>query len=99
MRKELRIDYSQLSRKPRPSGIEKVSVRGAIPLTRIIPISGHQRKIGWMAAYREVNILLGSQKQQLKLFLGVMLNERTASENRYPLIGCSAKCYIFVGLQ
>ena len=25
------------------------------PLTRIIPISGHQRKIGWMSAYRRVN--------------------------------------------
>lgn len=39
---------SRLARKRTPSGIGK-SVR--CPLTRIIPTSGRQRKIGWMSTY------------------------------------------------
>ena len=40
--------YSQLSGKRTPY------VSRGCPLTRIIPISGHHRKIGWMSAYGRV---------------------------------------------
>ena len=49
------LKYSQLSRKRTPSGIEKSLRWYSCPLTIIIPISGHERKIGWMSAYGRVN--------------------------------------------
>ena len=96
--------YSQLSRKRTPSGIDKSVHWWSCPLTRNYSHKWTPKKNrvdvrlqGSLLA--GVNILLGSQKQQMNLFLDVMSNERTAWENRSPLICCSVKSHIFVGLQ